>query len=110
MLLYVHRQVKEQTAKAKKKALDAANKVETARKNLTQVNKRQAAYESVKNSVVAASGDRRQGLEAHSPSGDLKLAYQHLGGVVSTLPNGRKETLVELLLNMMPIAAVAAPL
>ena len=36
----------------------------------------------------------------------LKLAYQHLGGVISKLPNGRKETYISVICNMPEIAAM----
>ena len=90
-----------EAAKARKKALDKANKAETAKKNLLHINTKQEAFDRVKNSIMTGD-DRHRSLNDHTPSGDLKLTYQHLGGVVSQLPNGRKETFVALLHGMMP--------
>jgi hypothetical protein len=90
-----------EAAKARKKALDKANKAETAKKNLLHINTKQEAFDRVKNSIMTGD-DRHRSLNDHTPSGDLKLTYQHLGGVVSQLPNGRKETFVALLHGLMP--------
>jgi hypothetical protein len=37
-------------------------------------------------------------LKNHNPAGDLKLVYQHLGGKVSNLPDGKRGTFIKLLL------------
>ena len=45
-------------------------------------------------------------LMNHKPTIDLKLTYQHLGGIISNLPDGKKETFALLLSHMEAITSI----
>lgn len=47
-------------------------------------------------------------VNKHVPATDLKLAYQHIGGKIGNLPNGKKETYVSLLkMNKIMIGTIS---
>ena len=87
-----------QEAKAKRKALDQSRKVDNDAKQRELATKKQGAFNRLR-FTIEQSLSLKEGLFKHTPATDLKLAYQHVGGKVANLPNGKKETFISLLEN-----------
>lgn len=85
-----------QEAKEKKKALDKSRKVDNDVKQRELATKKQEAFDRLR-FTIEQSLSLRSGLCKHSPATDLKLVYQHVGGKVANLPNGKRETFISLL-------------
>jgi hypothetical protein len=85
-----------QEAKDKKKMLEQSRKVDNDVKQKELAKKKEEAFNRLQ-STIKQSLFLKEGLDKHTPATDLKLAYQHLGGKVANLPNGKKETFVSLL-------------
>ena len=86
-----------QNAKDKKAAMDLLKKNESTKKNAKLMEKKKEAFEEVMKALVERQGSKAEILSSFSTD-KLKLTYQHLGGKVSHLPNGKNETYVVLLL------------
>ena len=96
-----------QDAKAKKKELDRFRKVENDSKQREIARKKVDAFNRLQKTIKQFPL-LEEGLNKHVPATDLKLAYQHLGGKIGNLPNGKKETYVSLLkINEIMIAATS---
>jgi hypothetical protein len=86
-----------QEAKQQKKEHDEAKKeINNAKKTGLAINRAEALFRLT--ATILKSDSLMDGLKNHNPAGDLKLVYQHLGGKVSILPDGKRETFVKLLL------------
>jgi hypothetical protein len=86
-----------QEAKQQKKEIDEAKKEINIAKNTELATKKLEALCRLTVTILK-SASTMDGLKNHNPAGDLKLAYQHLGGKVTNLPDGKRETFVKLLL------------
>ena len=94
-----------QLLKDKKSEEDKLKRIEITKKNADILRKREEAYTKLTidmNRSVSPIEDVLSTMTTES----LKLAYQHLGGVISKLPNGRKETYISVICNMPEIAAI----
>jgi hypothetical protein len=86
-----------QEAKQQKKTLDLAKKEINIVKISELTTKKSEALARLTLTILK-SASLFEGFKSHNPAGDLKLAYQLLGGKVSNLPDGKRETFVKLLL------------
>ena len=79
--------------------------METARKNAAQMTKRTESYSE----VVKALRDSKEPIKtvlSTIKSDSLRLTYQYIGGVLSKLPNMKKETFVGVLENHPSITSI----
>ena len=89
--------------------------MDAIRKEKLEVNKQRLQQERldafccVKNSVQNSNDDitLRNVLLQHEPATDLKLTFQHLGGVVCTMQNGRKKQFVTVLMTKADILSIS---
>ena len=85
-------------AKERKKEVDKMKSMETSQKNAAQIEKRADAYTKTVTALRNNADPIKEVLT--KLRGDiLKLTYQHIGGVVSKLPNTKKETFIGALGN-----------
>ena len=85
-------------AKDKKKELDKIKSIEATRKNAAQMTKRTESYSEIVKALRDSSEPIRTVLSTIK-SDSLKLTYQYIGGVLSKLPNLKKETFNPLIFN-----------
>ena len=71
-----------------------------------QTAKKQNAFDQIMNVLKNNTSLTKTDLLLKQSTDDLKLAYQHLGGAVSKLPNGQRHTFVTLLLKKKEIMEV----
>ena len=96
-----------QSAKQKKKKIDEIKKKNQLLKNGVQVTNRLQAYERIMGALKNNSSVSKSDMLLKQSTTDLKLTYQHLGGLLSKLPNGQRSTYVALLLNQREIEEVS---
>ena len=56
-------------------------------------NKKAAAFDNILCTIKKTSGNTTLGLRAHKTNEDIKLVYQHLGGRLTNLPDGKRTTI-----------------
>jgi hypothetical protein len=94
-----------QQAKQQKKEMDEAKK-EINMAKMTELAIKKSEALSRLTVTILKSPLLMDGLKNHNPAGDLKLVYQHLGGKVSNLPDGKRGTFIKLLLAKEEIISI----
>ena len=56
-------------------------------------NKKATAFKNILCTIKKTSGNTTLGLRAHKMNEDIKLVYQHLGGRLTSLPDGKRTTI-----------------
>ena len=87
-----------QNARKTKKDIDEKRKEESISKKAALAAKKEEAFKRIMKTLCSTNSPLRDALTDHKPGEDAKLAYQHLGGSITNLPNRKKETFVALLL------------
>ena len=88
------RHVQDLKAKDKKEKVEQA--VRTAAKNTELATKKKQAFDRTIESINKQEDKNiRNGLTSHNPKTDIKLAFQHGGGVLSDFRNTRYLTYIE---------------
>ena len=94
-----------QLLKDKKSEEDKLKRSEITKKNADILRKREEAFTKIM-ADMKRSVSPIEDILSTMPPDCLKLAYRHLGGVVSKLPNGRKETYILVLCNKPEITSI----
>ena len=92
-------------AKEKKKELDKIKSIEATRENAAQMTKRTQSYSEIVKALCDSSEPIKTVLSTIK-SDSLKLTYQYIGGVLSKLPNLKKETFICVLENHPSITMI----
>ena len=94
-----------QLLKDKKSEEDKLKRSEITKKNADILRKREEAFTKIM-ADMKRSVSPIEDILSTMTTDSLKLAYQHLGGVISKLPNGRKETYISVLCNKPEITSI----
>ena len=95
-----------QRAKERKLELDSISREKTLQKTANAKKKRMEAYERVVSQMEGKEEVEKEAILKELSTETLKLTYQHLDGMVSKLPNGRKETFVAVLLEKLNVPLI----
>ena len=90
-----------QRAKEHKLELDSISREKSLQKTVNAKKKRREVYERVVSQMQGKEEVEKEAILKELSTETLKLTYQHLDGMVSKLPNGRKETFITVLLEKL---------
>ena len=77
----------------------AAKRIETDMKNAKKMKERKDSYDRLLATIFKTKGNISTGIAKHNNTPDIKNVYQHLGGKLSDLPNGKRHTIVDAVLS-----------
>ena len=77
----------------------AAKMIETDMKNAKNTKERKDAYDRLLATIFKTKGNISTGMEKHKNTPEIKMVYQHLGGKLSDLPNGKRQTIEDAVLS-----------